>query len=387
MLMKRTRSMLFVSLAALIVLISACGGTSTSGGSGANSGQQSNSVQNSHASSTQGGAAEQGASNSQPQELPTATFALTVETLSYGPLFIAVEEDYFKEEGVDLKFVQVDGGAPAVQALVGGSVQFAALDSGGINQANDKGVDFIGIQSNVNKLTMDLVLSNEAIQRIGIDRSAPIEERLQALKGLTIGITGPGAATDTFTRYYLRQAGLTEDDVKIIAIGGGPSLAAALKQGQIDGFMLSPPQPQIVEADGTGQIFIAASQGDVPDLDIFPYEIMATRRSYAKENPEIVKAVATAISRANNLMLDHPEEALAVLQRRFRTVEPDILKSAVEAVTAAVPRDGTMTKEGWDVAVKIHKGANMITQDLDTQEGLLWTNEYVSDLNGRSRPR
>ena len=369
-----TRLWLCVAIACLLFLTSACGGPSKTGGSSSTSSEPRNT-------------SPQDAGDSQPQELPTATFALTVETLSYGPLYIAVEEDYFKEEGVDLKFVQVEGGAPAVQALVGGSVQFAALDSGGINQANDKGIDFIGIQSNVNKLTMDLVLSNEAIQRIGIDRSAPIEERLKALKGLTLGITGPGAATDTFTRYYLREAGLTDEDVKIIAIGSGPSLATALKQGQIDGFMLSPPQPQIVEAAGTGKIFISASQGDVPELDIFPYEIMATRRSYAKENPEIVKAIATAISRANNLMLDHPDEALAVLQRRFRNVEPEILKPAVESITAAVPRDGKMTEEGWKVAVKIHKEANMITQDLDTREGILWTNEYVNDVNGRSKPR
>ena len=365
---KRKPLLLILSLMLVFsLLLSACGQRQNNTSSQNNSNQQQDS-----------GDTQQPDTSSESKDLGTATMAVSVNTLSFAPIFVAEQLGYYKEEGVDLKVILVDGGGPAVQALVGRSAEFAATDSGGTTQAAEAGVDILAIQSNVNKLTMDFVMANEDLERLGVSREDPIEKRFAALKGLTIGITSAGAATDVFTRYYLNQAGLTpEVDTKLLAIGGGPSLAAALKQGQIDGFMLSPPQPQLVEADGAGKILISASMGDVPGLDNFPYEVINVRKEFAEQNPEVVRAVARALARANNLILDDRETAMEALQKHFSNVEPDILSVSLDSVAAAVPRDGLMNEDGWKNAVSVHLGAGMITKELDTTEGVFWTNEFL----------
>src|SRR5207249_7743951 len=71
----------------------------------------------------------------------------------------------------------------------------------------------------------------------------------------------PGAPTDLFARYYVRQAGLDPDkDVQIIRIGSIAGLLAALRSDQIDGYMLSAPSPQQVEQQGLGQILIKSDR-------------------------------------------------------------------------------------------------------------------------------
>src|SRR5437899_569663 len=77
---------------------------------------------------------------------------------------------------------------------------------------------------------------------LGVSRGSPRAARLGALKRRTIGITSPGSASEIYTSYYMRLVGLDPArDAKMVALGGGPSLLAALRQGQIDAFMQSPP--------------------------------------------------------------------------------------------------------------------------------------------------
>lgn len=355
-------------LLVISLIVSACGGGANNSG-GAD--QEPSQTEQTETETPQD-------SDSDSKELKKATMVIAVNTLSFAPIFIADKLGYYEDEGVDMQLILVEGTGPAIQALVGGSAQFAAVDSGGTVQPFEKGAQVLAIQANVNKLTMDFVLSNDALAKTGVTPESSIEERFKALDGLMIGITSPGAATDIFTRYYLNQVGLVpEQDTKLLAVGAGPSLAAALKSGQIDGFMLSPPTPQQVEANGDGKIIISASLGDVPGLDNFPYEVINVMKSYAESEPETVRAVARALARANNLMIDDLDAAVEALKLHFDKVDPELLRAGAESVANAVPRDGLMNEDGWKNAVEIYKGSGMIKEDLDTTEGVFWTNEFL----------
>ena len=364
------RRILFCAPVFLFLLVS-CGHPSPTGGTsgyGTNAPQASTSLMGEDPSG----------SEAQKSEFDQVEVAVGINNLSVAPLFLADKAGYFKEEGIELKIVFVEGTGPAVQALVGQTVPFAVTGSGGITKAAEAGIDLIAIHSTVNRMTQDFVIRKEVLERLDVTPESPIEERFRALEGLNLGITSPGAPTDVYTRYYLSQAGLEPQvDAKIIAIGSGPSETAALKQGIIDGFMATPPEPQIVVADGAGEIFISGSKGEVPGLEFLSYVMVATRRSFAEQNTEIVRGVARALARANNLILDRPEEALSFLQDHFANVPPDILKPAFESVANAVPRDGKMNEVGWVNAIKIDKLSGQIQQDLDPTERLLWTNEYL----------
>lgn len=367
----------------LLFILAGCGGGGASSSTTATN--NANAQQQEQAAQPRERAAEQTTEPEMPKHLGEVIFALPVDTITYAPLFVAMERGYFEDEGVSMKVISVEGTGPAVQALVGGSVQFISLDPGGVMNGVSKGIDYISIASMVNRLTMDFVLRNEVIERTGVTPESPIEDRFNVLKGLTIGITSAGSPTDLFTRYYLDQANLEpEKDTKLLAIGAGPSLVAALKQGQIDGFMLGAPVPQVVEAEGVGKIMMSGTSGEVPGLDRFDYLSLTTRKSYLEENEEIVRGVARAFARANNYILDNPEGTIEILQKRYDTVDLEILKSSFESVKRAIERDGKMSEESWSNSLNIYKKAGIVTEDIDIQEGVLWTNKYVNDVNGMS---
>ena len=103
----------------------------------------------------------------------------------------------------------------------------------------------------------DLVVRNAVLQRLGVQPSSPLPAKLKALKGLSFGITRPGAVTQLFPQYLLRKAGYDpEKDATFVQIGGGQALIAAMKAQKIDAFMLSAPAPYVLERDKVGTVLI-----------------------------------------------------------------------------------------------------------------------------------
>jgi NitT/TauT family transport system substrate-binding protein len=319
--------------------------------------------------------------NAQAAESPKVTIAVAVDVLSFAALWVAQETGLFQKHGVDATVTLMEGGGPAVQALVAGSVQFSVTDSSAVALTHAKGVtDPINVETPANRLTLDTVVRKAVVDRLHLSRQMPIADRMRALKGLTIAITSPGAASDVFARYYLRRVGLDPSTAaKFVAVGGVPAMLATMTKGQTDAFLLSPPAGEIAESEGVGQVIISAVSGDVPELSNFAYEGVITTQSYARAHPDVVRAVATAIAEGGNLMHDDPAAAEAALEKHFSKVKPEILKVAVRDITPAVPRNGRSNEESWANLLRIDRIAGIIPAGvtLSTKEGVLWTNQYL----------
>ena len=161
-------------------------------------------------------------------------------------------------------------------------------------------------------------------------RSTPIAQRFAALRGLRLGITSPGAATDVYMRYYLRRAGLNPDrDAQIIGAGSGANLLAALRTRQIDAFHLSAPTPYLAERDGFGTVVIKSSAGDVPELDNFMYTGIAVHNVFANQNADLLRRWVRAVNRANQLMRRDQAAAVTHLRKHFPRQDPAILALAL----------------------------------------------------------
>ena len=63
------------------------------------------------------------------------------------------------------------------------------------------------------------MLSKSAVEKTGVAADAPIDARLKALKGLTFGVTRPGAMTDQHIRFLLSRLGLTANDASLSPSG------------------------------------------------------------------------------------------------------------------------------------------------------------------------
>ncbi|MBI2201763.1 MAG: ABC transporter substrate-binding protein [Armatimonadetes bacterium] len=227
-------------------------------------------------------------------------------------------------------------------------------------------------------MTMNLVVRRDVVQKKGVGPGSPLAQRFGALKGLTIGITTPGAAGDTYTRWMLKQAGLDPvKDVNIVQIGTPDALQAAMGQGRVDAFMLSAPTPERLERDGVGLILIKNSAGDTPEFRQFLHTVVATRRGYAERNPEAVQRVTRAIARGANVLLDQTEEGKKTLQKTFPRIPPEVLSLSVDNMKPGFLRNGRMSEEHWKNLSQVFQDVGITKGPLETREGKLWTNRYL----------
>lgn len=293
-------------------------------------------------------------------------------------LYIAEQDGTFEREGLDVNIVELQSGADGVSAVVSGSAQYADIGFDDLTTLAEEGEDSLVMVHNlVRRVTFALVMNPDKARERKVTRESPIEERYAALKGLRLGVTSPGAATDRYLRYYLREAGLDpERDAEIIAIGDGASLLAALETGQIDAYQLSPPTPYVAEAEGFGTILIDGAAGDVPLFSDFVYTGFATNRGWAEENAEAAKSFSRALNTAMKKVQEDPAAAAKQIIERMSSDDVEILEQTLNALQPALSQDGCFDPDAVATTLATMHDVEITPAPGDPAEGVLWTNAY-----------
>src|SRR5512140_3285635 len=134
------------------------------------------------------------------QKLRVAYAAITA---AFALPWMAKEAGIFQRHGLDVELVYIASGSRAVQTLVGGSIDVAAIGGPAGVDAKLAGADTVYIAIPVNRVLVFTV-------------AEPHVQRVEELRGKSIGVTRIGTVTDFFTRIFLRQNGLVPDrDVMI----------------------------------------------------------------------------------------------------------------------------------------------------------------------------
>ncbi len=264
----------------------------------------------------------------QAADMEEVGLSVAVESAAYLPVDYAEAAGYFQDEGLEVnRFVSGGGGADQT-ALLSGDVQFnIAAPSYQVNHIK-AGRDVILVDNFIISMNQSLTLSQAAVEKTGLSPDAPVDQRLRALKGMKIGITRPGAMTDQHVQFLMRYAGLADEDVTRVAVGGPQALIIAMESGQIDGFAIS--LGPDLEAVRRGAVtWVNNLRGDVPGLTPFPAINTYVLKSYAEENPETVRKFVRATHRAVDAMQSQsPEEIAQVLKdnmKYYRDMDSAIL--------------------------------------------------------------
>jgi ABC-type nitrate/sulfonate/bicarbonate transport system substrate-binding protein len=293
-------------------------------------------------------------------------------------LYVAEDEGYFEEEGVDAEIVEIEAGTDSVAALVSGNAQIADVGFDDLIELSEEGEKGLIMSHNIlNRVTLTLVMDKKKAAQLGVTRRTPLKERYAALKGLRLGITSPGAPTDKYTRYYLRQAGLSpEKDAEIIPLGGGSSLLAALESGQIDAFQISPPTPYIAEKDGFGTVLIDGPAGDIEEFSDFLYTAFAANKQWADQNPKAAEGFSRALNKAMKKIEEDPDAASEQILDHLGTDDLEVTKRTLKALLPALSKDGCFAQESVKKALDTMLETEIIESAGDPKEGVFWTNKY-----------
>jgi NitT/TauT family transport system substrate-binding protein len=269
------------------------------------------------------------------------------------------------------------GGGPDVAALVAGEAQFTA--AGPINQLAlwQEGKKTLSVASFGDRLTVNMVMNKDVYAQKGLTAASTADQKLAALKGAKVAISRRGALTDMVTRMYAQRAGIDpEKDLTIIGTGAGQPQMAALEQGQVDLAAATTPTAESLVERGSGVMLFYNSGGEDPSLQPFTGYSVLVRDDYARQNPEVVRAFARAIVKANQWVLDHSaDEAAEVMHFYLPTLPAETIAKDFGYIRAGVPADGCLSDKAVTANIDLFRAAGLLRQEIKWTD--IATNEFL----------
>src|SRR5215467_2598410 len=136
----------------------------------------------------------------------------------FAPVWAARDKGLLKKYNLDTEVIAMQGGTQLVQAMIGGSLDFAVMGGAYLTGAV-KGADLVMIATHMDKFPYSLIVK-------------PAIKRTEDLKGTRLAISRFGSSSDAGLRVSLQRSGINPDkDVTILQVGGQTERYAALKAG------------------------------------------------------------------------------------------------------------------------------------------------------------
>ena len=247
----------------------------------------------------------------------------------YLPDFVAKQEGFDAAHCIDMHFVTPSSGSAAAQLLLAGQVQGWFTDPLIILTAASKGQDIKVAGLVVPECSYYLLVSNKEQWP---PASAPFDQKMQALKGKTIGVSGIGAGTDHALLAGLASAGLSASDVHRIGIGQQQAAIGQLEAGRIDAFVsFSLAGNQEIEQQTGAKLYVNYMSSSVPaSVRNIPGLAAAVQGTFATQQPQVVANWLAANQEAMAWIQKNPDKAAAVLNANvFKGAQLSLAKQIV----------------------------------------------------------
>lgn len=310
------------------------------------------------------------------QTLEKTTVAIPAVSFAFTADYVAEDAGLYKQSGLDVEIKFLAGNA-GFNAMVSGAVDFAFSSGTNLDRAAARGQRMLAIANMNNLPPWDVVIRKSIADAAHFDAKAPLAERVKILKGRTLVVDGIGSAAHSFLRVLAMAGGVDPDSITVSALQPQEMLAA-YQRGQIDGISLGPPWPQTLEQDGGVVVVASGINGDPAWLTPIGSSTVITRPQFCAEHRSVCEKMGRALSAASRFVHERPEDALAILQKRFPKTEPPVVAASFEVMRKAMPQPPALEAKALTNADRINIEAGFIkpSDQLKTYDDL-FTNEYV----------
>lgn len=239
-------------------------------------------------------------------------------SIFYAPMYVAIEEGYFKEEGIELELITGFGADKTMTAVL----------------SDEADIGFMGSESTIYTYlgeTNDYVVNfAQLTQRAGnflVAREPVGDFTWDMLKGKNVLGGRAGGMPELVFEYILKQHGIDpKADLAIDQSIDFGSTAAAFSGGQGDFTVEFEPHATALELKGDG--YVVASLGE--DSGYVPYTAFSAKKSYIENNPDVIQAFTNALQKGMDYVAEHtPEEIAAVIQPQFAETDKETLTAIV----------------------------------------------------------
>lgn len=251
--------------------------------------------------------------------LTKVTLNEVAHSIFYAPMYVAIEEGYFADEGIDLELVTGFGADKTMTAVLTGEADIGFMGS--------ESSIYTYVQGNDNPVINFAQLTQRAGNFL-VSRE-PIEDfSWDMLKGEEVLGGRAGGMPQCVFEYVLKKHGINpKTDLSIDQSIDFGSTAAAFSGGKAEYTVEFEPHATSLEAKGDG--YIVASLGE--ESGYVPYTAFSATSSYIAENPYVIQAFVNALQKGLDYVNSHtPEEIAQIIAPQFAETDIETVETIVE---------------------------------------------------------
>ena len=245
---------------------------------------------------------------------PTVRLAYLQNDIHHLALWVALDQDYFRQYGLEAKVAGIFRSGPELMAAFGAGELDAAY--AGVAPAT------IAAVRGTAKVRVLAQANTEGSALVGTERVLA-----GSRKKPTLAMPGNGGVQDLLLRKALPALGISPETVDIIVLSP-PEMLTALQIGEIDGFLAWEPYPSRAVVLGLGTV-LSSSAGIWAD---HPCCALVASDALIRERPEQAKALLRIHRRATRFIHENPDAAVAVAVR-YTGMEEAIVRRALGNVS------------------------------------------------------
>lgn len=304
-----------------------------------------------------------------------ATIGLGIQVCCL-PFYLAQGLGYFEEEGLDVSVEGLAGGAKALQAMIGGSVDVAVINYVHSIQVAAEGQRVREFFVLGRKASNVLVVAPAAAQRV---------TRVEDLKGGIIGVTSPGGSSHFWLNREMAIHGVEESEFRVVGIGTGATATAAVESGRVDAASVVGGDhfPLLKRAPGAKVLVDAGTADGLRESygsEVYVNGVLTAKQDWLDRNPETAHKVAKAVFRAARWMTAHTaEEIRQHLPESYRTADQETDLQVLRWGLGGPAIDGRMPIGGPEAMRSYLDSTIEVVRKAKIDLASTWTNEYLPE--------
>jgi sulfonate transport system substrate-binding protein len=252
------------------------------------------------------------------------------------PLFVGIDKGIFAKHGLDVKADLFPNGVEAINSLAGGNAEIGVFGTYPFLAAVSKGIPLVLIGHNWG----DALASNQSeyFSLVAGKSSGFKAGDVSSLKGKKLGVVF-GSGAHAYVKALIKQAGLSESDVKMINVQAA-NQATALANGDVD--VIGAWEPFASKAAGSVPGATRVMHGGAQSFYeagclVVPAKVRDTRA-------EMLTRFLVAYAEAGQWIRNHRAEAAQVTMRWIPGVDADVLAESLRYI----PQDLRLSKNTLD---------------------------------------
>jgi NitT/TauT family transport system substrate-binding protein len=296
------------------------------------------------------------ACSSGKDEVSKVRLGEVTRSIFYAPEYVAMNEGFFKDEGLEVELQTIPGGDKTMTALLSNAIDVALVGSETSIYVAQQGSDDPVI--NFHQLTQTdgtFLVSRKPIDSFDWN----------TLKGSTFLGQRKGGMPQMAGEFALKKHGIDpHKDLTLIQNIEFANIASAFSSGTGDYVQLFEPQASIMEKEGKGKVI--ASFGK--ESGLLPYTVFMTKQSFLDKNSSTVQKFSNAIQKAqkwvdSNSVEDVAKSIASFFPNTDQAIMESVVKRYKEQSTYAI--NGIIDESEWNNLLSVMEAAGELKSKVD----------------------